>query len=30
MNSRLGGVNGDVLGASEVAAELFVLGVFSL
>ena len=30
MNSRLGGTNGDVLGACEVAAELLTLGVFSL
>jgi adenosylcobinamide-GDP ribazoletransferase len=30
MNRRLGGVNGDVLGASEVAAELLALGVFSI
>ena len=30
MNRRLGGVNGDVLGACEVAAELLTLGVFNL
>ncbi len=30
MNSRLGGVNGDVLGASAVAAEIVSLAVFSL
>lgn len=28
MNSKLGGVNGDVLGASAVAAEIFSLAVF--
>lgn len=30
MNKKLGGVNGDVLGASAVAAELFSMMVFSL
>ena len=29
MNSRLGGVNGDVLGAAAVAAEIASLAVFS-
>ena len=29
MNSRLGGVNGDVLGAAAVAAEIVSLAVFS-
>ena len=30
MNSKLGGVNGDVLGASAVAAEIFSLAVFAV
>lgn len=30
MNSRLGGVNGDVLGAAAVAAEILILAVFSI
>ena len=30
MNSRLGGVNGDVLGASIVAAEIAALMVFAI
>ena len=30
MNSRLGGVNGDVLGAAAVAAEITSLAVFSI
>lgn len=30
LNSRLGGVNGDVLGAAAVAAEILVLAVFTI
>lgn len=30
MNSRLGGVNGDVLGAAAVAAEILILAVFAV
>lgn len=30
MNSKLGGVNGDVLGATAVAAEIFSLAVFAI
>lgn len=30
MNSRLGGVNGDVLGAASVAAEILILAVFAI
>ena len=30
MNSKLGGVNGDVLGASAVAAEIVSLAVFAI
>jgi len=30
MNSRLGGANGDVLGAAAVAAEIFALAVFAI
>ncbi len=30
MNTRLGGVNGDVLGAAAVAAEIFSLAVFAV
>lgn len=30
MNSRLGGVNGDVLGAASVAAEILILAVYTI